>query len=30
MGVIVANWLMGKVVRVKRFNDESEEGQYCY
>ena len=29
VGVIVANWLIGKVVGVERFID-SDEGQYCY
>ena len=29
MGVVVANWLIGKVVGVERFND-SDEGQYFY
>ena len=29
VGVIVANWLIGKVAGVERFND-SDEGQYFY
>ena len=28
-GVIVVDWLIGKVVGVERFHD-NDEGQYCY
>ena len=29
VGVIFANWLIGKVVAAERYNN-SVEGQYCY
>ena len=29
VGVIFANWLIGKVVATERYNN-SVEGQYCY
>ena len=30
VGVIVANWLIGKVVGVGWYNDRVMKGQYCY